>query len=251
MSNKGAYVEPWTRQKNLQKQYNSTDVPDIPELVQLTDDILIDGWHGHYYSLRAKALFCMYYLTACRASEIVKCHELRKSRVQKDIRFSKLGIKKVLYALDEKREPIIDRWSEKHSYEGVRKKEIAFQRVAGRKVMIVRAENRKNPMRSTKRLPIPIELEAPLVRYVIKYLKHLEPEDALFPFGNQRATQIINQTVGFNIHFIRHIRATHLITKYDFNEQSLINFMGWSDSRPAKHYMQFKSSDIVREFYKR
>jgi integrase len=115
---------------------------------------------------------------------------------------------------------------------------------------LIRVENRKNKRRTTKNQPIPIEKEKGIAVFLHRYIKPLQKDALLFPFSSQRATQIINQVSGFNVHFIRHIRATHLVDLYDFNEQALIKFMGWTNSQPATRYIELKSSGIMRQFYK-
>jgi integrase len=240
----------WKRQRALKRKYSHEEVPDIAELVTIINQISIGELHQKYQSLRAKALFAMYYLTGCRVSEITRCEKLRKQRLRKKVKITDDGVRRVLYAIDENKQPIIDKWVEEHDYLGVKKKDIKFRKVDGKRCMLIRTENRKNKDRITKRQPIPIEYEKDIALYIYKFIKYLADDDLLFPFGVKRATQIINVTTGFNIHFIRHIRATHLVTKYDFNDQMLVKFMGWSDSRPAKYYMELKSTDLVRQFYK-
>ena len=240
----------WSRQKQLKKRYKEEDVPDIDELVVIIENIIVQNDVRGKYTKRARALFAMYYLTGCRASEIVRCNKLRKQKIKKNESFDEKGIKRVSYELDESGERIIDRWVKPHDYEGIYKRDIKFERIDGKMCMFIRTENRKNKDKITKRQPIPIDLETEIVFYITDYMENLGHNDLLFPFGVKRATQIINETTGFNIHFIRHIRATHLITKYDFNEQLLIKFMGWTDGRPAKHYMELKSTDVFRQFYK-
>lgn len=251
MVNKGAYVEPWTRQKDLQKRFIDEEVPDIEELVEIIEGIQWEGRSRKFYTKRARALFAMYYLTACRASEIVKTLSLRKQSIVKVSKIEKDGTKRVYYKTDSTGGVHIERWVDEHTYLGIIKKDIQFRKIDGRLCMLVRTENRKNARRKTKRQPIPIDLEMPIVNYITDYTKRIPPNNLLFPFQTKWATQIINKTTDFNIHFIRHIRATHLVTKYDFNEQMLIKFMGWTDGRPAKHYMELKSQDLFRQFYKR
>ena len=248
--NKGTYTQPWSRQKNLLTKYKEEEVPDISELINILEGIKFGKSQPKKQTMQAQALFALYYLTGCRATELVKCMKLRKQKLRKKQFISKEGSKKVVYAVDDFGDLIIDREIVEHNYAGIRKKEIKFTRIDGKQCMIIRTENRKHKQRKTKRLPIPLEYERGIAYFVHAYLRYLEPTDILFPFSNQRATQIINQTTGFNIHFIRHIRATHLVIIYDFNEQALIQYMGWTDSRPAKHYVSLKSSDLFREFYK-
>ena len=206
------------------------DVPDIKELVDIIYSITA---RNPTHEKRNRALFAMYYLTACRVSEITKCPYLRKGR----------------YELIEGYWKIIDTWKEKHDYPGIKKRDITFEVIEEKECMNIRTENRKHKTKTSKKLPIPISLEKDIVKFVKDYIEILQEEDILFPFWPSRATQIINK-VGWNIHFIRHIRATHLVTKYDFNEQLLVKFMGWSNSMPAKNYMELKTRDLFKGFYK-
>ena len=203
----------WKRQRSLQKKY-----VDVPGIKELTDIIYTIAGKNQ---LRDRALFAIYYLTGCRVSEITKCPYLRFARYQKD----------------NESWSIIDTWKEPHDFQGVKKKDITFDMIDDKECMYIRTENRKNKNKITKKQPIPIELEQPIVQYVEDYLNTLQEDDVLFPFWPSRATQIINK-IGWNVHFIRHIRATHLVTLYDFNEQLLVKFMGWSNSLPAKNYME-------------
>lgn len=228
-------LKAWGRQKALHAAFSDTEVPTIEEIKGLIDSIYIGLLHPERQTLRAKALFATYYLTGCRVSEITRTKTLYKQKVERD----KYG-----------RPVALESWQEDHDYVGVRKKEIKIDEIDGKDCLIIRTENRKNKYRTTKRQPIPIDKEKVIVKYLNDYIETLDEDDVLFPFGRSNAIRIIAETTGWNIHFIRHVRATHLITLYDFNEQMLIRFMGWTDSRPAKHYMELKSASLFREFYK-
>lgn len=249
MVNKGEYIEPWSRQKELQKRY-SDDVPDIDELAEIIEGIKYGQINIASQTFRARALVALYYLTAARVSEITRCKSLRRQTLRKKPIIDRHGRKIIVYEVDEFNDPIVDKWDIKHEYIGIRKKDIVLKKIDSKLCMLIRTENRKNKSKLTKRLPIPLGKELTIVSFVIEYLKLLDDEDILFPFTHKRAQQIINDTTGFNVHFLRHIRATHLITKYDFNEQLLVRFMGWTDARPAKHYMELRSHDIFRQFYR-
>ncbi len=224
----------WSRQKELQKKYAYEDVPDIDELKNIIDSINVGKVDIVKQTKRAKALFAMYYLTACRVSEIVKVTNLwKKKYIKEGNKFKEIS-----------KEPI------DHNYPGIKKGEIKFGMEYDKQCMYIRTENRKHKQRTTKRQPIPIELEQPIVEFIKDYIKDIDDDSILFNFKSKRATQIIVDSTDFNVHFIRHIRATHLVTKYDFNEQALIKFMGWTDARPAKNYMELSSKDIFQQFYK-
>ena len=68
----------WYRQDELQKKYQEEEVPSIEELDNITNSINIGKVDQELHTLRARALFIIYYLTACRASEVVETKYLHK-----------------------------------------------------------------------------------------------------------------------------------------------------------------------------
>jgi integrase len=167
---------------------------------------------------RDRALFCFLYLTGARVEEVVR------------------GKKKF----------------------GVKKKDLEVVKIDGKDFLVVSLytlKNRKHPMR---KVPIPIEKEGELVKYVLDYVKNLNSDDYLFPFTKQRAWQIIrfilrkfkkkskNKFMNAN-HYLRHCRLTHLVTIYDFTDQELVKFAGWSSSAPAVVYSHLRFKDLARK----
>lgn len=55
-------------------------------------------------------------------------------------------------------------------------------------------------------------------------------------------------TKPFHPHYLRHCRATHLVEEYDFSDNQLCKFFGWSDPRMAQRYTQ--KADVWRAFLK-
>jgi len=133
--------------------------------------------------------------------------------------------------------------------EGLTKNKLRIEFIDELPALFIRIINRKNRTKKTKKLVIPIEFEMDIYKHIETYLNTLQEEDVLFPFTKRRAIQIINETIGFNAHFIRHIRLTHLITSYDFKEYNLIKFAGWADGRPGKDYIELNIKDMFRAFY--
>lgn len=217
MTRKKRFRRPWDLQKYLQKKYYADEVPDIEEIANIISRIKIGKIDRKLQTLRARALFAVYYLSACRCSEIVAKATGKPS-----------------------------------GFQGLRRGHIKKVYVNDKPFMQIRAKNRKHRTRRTKQLLCPIEFEGKIVKHLVRYLKLFKDNKSrLFPFKNKRAIQIIRESTGFNPHFIRHIRATHLVSIYDFNEQMLVRFMGWTDARPAKAYMELKTRDFARAFYKR
>jgi len=130
----------------------------------------------------------------------------------------------------------------------VKKKDITFQHMRGRAVLLINMPNRKHKLRHFKDIPIPIDKEQVLLELLNQYLKTLSDNDVLFNFGRTRAYQLVRKATGWNNHWLRHLRATHLVLNHDFNEQLLIRFMGWTNSLPAKHYMELRWSDILDKY---
>jgi len=130
----------------------------------------------------------------------------------------------------------------------VKKKNIQLQYKHNRAVMLINMPNRKHRTRHFKDIPIPLDKEGVLIKYLNEYLKTLYMEDILFKFGKIRAYQLIRGATGFNNHWIRHLRLTHLVLNYDFNEQLLVKFAGWTNSLPAKEYMEIRWSDILTKY---
>jgi len=51
--------------------------------------------------------------------------------------------------------------------------------------------------------------------------------------------------LGINPHGFRKLRATHLATKFNFNEVKLVKFFNWADFRPAGAYAKANLEDIM------
>ena len=122
-----------------------------------------------------------------------------------------------------------------------------------RPLLLIDMGNRKNKRSKRKFIPIPMDSsEGDMAQSVIEYARSKEPDDLLFPSTRRMghitrayAWQLVYKHADMNPHFLRHIRLTHLATVYGFPDQLLVQFAGWSDSRPAKHYMSLRWQDIL------
>jgi integrase len=56
-----------------------------------------------------------------------------------------------------------------------------------------------------------------------------------------------NDYWGVAPHYFRHCRLTHMVTEFDFNDQELVKYAGWTDSKPAKWYMSLKTTDLQKK----
>lgn len=125
---------------------------------------------------------------------------------------------------------------------------IGEEKINNRPILVIKMPNEKNKNVHEKALPIPIDLpeNKKMIKMLDIYLKTKEPQEALFEFGSTRAWQILIKH-GFSPHSLRFIRGTHLVTMYSYSEQELIQYMGWSDGRPAKVYIQLRMHDLVNK----
>jgi site-specific recombinase XerD len=170
------------------------------------------------YKERDRALFCFLYLTGARVEEVV------------------MGKKKV----------------------GVKKKDLELVKVGRKDFLVVSLYTLKNRKHPIRKVPIPVKREGVLTKYVLDYVEKLNSENYLFPFTKQRAWQIIrfildkykreskNKFMNAN-HFLRHCRLTHLVTIYDFTDQDLVRFAGWSSSMPAVVYSHLRFKDLAKK----
>lgn len=113
------------------------------------------------------------------------------------------------------------------------------------KCLIITLLNEKNKKRTKKRLPIRIDREKPFIRHIWGFIKDMDLESYIFDFGYSWAYKRLWKATGMNPHFIRHIRMTHLVTRYDFSQTKMIKWSGWTDARPSENYMELRMSDLV------
>lgn len=121
----------------------------------------------------------------------------------------------------------------------------------GKKILLVTLYNEKNRKRKIKKIPIyPItENERILTNYIIEFVNTFgEKEKPLWNISHQRAYKIFLKYLNMNPHFLRHLRLTHLVTDFNFNEHELKMFAGWSDTRPASAYIELRWTDILKKF---
>jgi len=117
-------------------------------------------------------------------------------------------------------------------------------------VVYIRTPNRKNKKRTSKRQPIPLTKEKELYTFLYNYIKNRPENEPIFDICIRRARQLLEKHFKMNPHFIRHIRLSHLVIIYEFNEQALIRYAGWTDGRPAKHYIEMNDKVVFRAFFK-
>lgn len=137
----------------------------------------------------------------------------------------------------------------------VRKENITFITKNNRPIMLIDIPNRKNPTRKRKHIPIMLDgSDNDLAEIIKQYINPLEPGAFLFPssfHGGQkpisaaRAWQILTNASTWPPHWWRHLRLSHLASTYGLPDHHLILYAGWSDSRPAKNYIEMRWTDLL------
>jgi len=217
--------KPWSKQAELDRQR----MPTPEELLTIVRGI------PH---LRVQALVVITYLTGGRITEIVKEKYLRKVIYKKD-EDGKLIKEGNLYAIESVEKKHID-------YPGIIKSDIKYTTLDGRKALIIDMQNRKNKTQKRKQIPLIFDIEFEFMSILEEYLRTLRDKEPLFNFGSRRAYDLLVRHTGFNCHWFRHIRLSHLASIYKMSEFRLERMAGWSDARPAKKYVKMMLEDIWR-----
>lgn len=132
----------------------------------------------------------------------------------------------------------------------LKRENLELTQKAGRHVFIVRLPNRKHKKVKHKEIMIPldVDIERRFVGEVMRYAQNFYQDEELFEFCMNSAYKYCMRKYNMNPHILRGIRATHLAVNYGFNEQELVRFMGWTDSRPARFYVTLRSTDFLKFF---
>ncbi len=191
-------------------------------------------------NIRDKCLFVILYITAARIEEVVRRKVIRWGK--KNVRLINHGKSKNASIQDYTKKRIL------REEPGMVRSDITIEKFGDRKVLLFRIRNLKNKQKdsTTKLIPFPLdtEINKKFARVITLYYPTLYADEELFPIGSRRAEQIIAKA-GFNPHFIRSCRLTHLVRYHNFSDQKLKAFAGWTDSRPAKHYIKIRWEDLV------
>jgi len=230
--------KPWAKQRVLEKQ----DIPSQQEVYDMACS---------YGDLLEQGYYIVSYLTAGRCSEIRPCDKLGKNIYKRKIVIDEhTGAEKSVIVRNKNNSPMIERTEIiPHNYPGILKKDLTFDKIKDKDVLIIAMENRKNKKFTKKRLPIPIHKEQKFVDLLMRYVDSLPyPESPLFPNITAKKSAKIMGKVGWNPHWARDVRLSHLVTIYDFNAFLLKKFAGWSSIKPAERYIRLSLKDMVVNF---
>jgi len=82
-----------------------------------------------------------------------------------------------------------------------------------------------------------------LVHPIMDLMRGKEDEDILIPMYRMKIYRILMKEFGFNPHFFRALRATHL-SQLGYSAHQLKHFFGWSSISPSDYYVGLNTEDL-------
>ena len=189
-----------------QKYIRKEKIPGVNDIISIAKSVRND---------RNRCLFVLTYLTAGRLQELVRYKG----------RYKKKG-------------------EERSS---IRRDDIKIEERMGRSILLINLRNEKHLKKHRKNIPVPLDISENQVFFslISGYLDTLEKDEELFSIGYKRGYVILSKINRWNPHWLRHIRLTHLVTIYNYREHQLMLYAGWSDNRPARHYLELRWEDLL------
>jgi len=117
---------------------------------------------------------------------------------------------------------------------------------------------RKNPTLRFKKAYIkldPSDMYYPLFEIIDKYLDSLtneekmNPETPLFKIQYGTLRKNLKKYLNWNPHYIRHLRASHLVQYHNFNDLDLRDFFGWITGDMPTRYTHQSSEQLRKKLF--
>ena len=117
------------------------------------------------------------------------------------------------------------------------------------KVKLLTEKNRFNTERI---IPIPKQAEPEGAALLLSLIQNKEDNNLLFnsPPGILKSSwmRVIRRDFNYEYdvapHYFRHCRLTHMVTRFNYDSHQLVKYAGWTDERPAKHYVHLRTEDL-------
>tara|TARA_Y100000310_G_C20664283_1_gene806577 strand:+ start:1814 stop:2437 length:624 start_codon:yes stop_codon:yes gene_type:complete len=132
---------------------------------------------------------------------------------------------------------------------GLTKQRIIFEGYKGKQFMVIKLRNQKAKQNSKRWKVIPINMDHPidgqLTKHIVEFLEYKDDMDPVFYIGTCMAARVVVRHIGFNPHWLRHTRLTHLSHKRRYSDQELMRIAGWTDARMSSTYVMTRWQDIA------
>ena len=128
------------------------------------------------------------------------------------------------------------------------KKQLGAQTVNGIKFLCIFGLHTLKGRTVKKRtIYIRIDTEKFFCDIINEYCLQIGEDEPLFKMQRVQAWGIVNKWTTYFPHYFRHLRATHLVTMYKFNNTQLKEFFGWSNSNLADFYVRLHGEDLAHK----
>lgn len=135
----------------------------------------------------------------------------------------------------------------------MQKHQVETQEVNGKTILLFKNRPILKKRKYGKQIPlqtVPIyyDQEPELCGTILYYVESLPKRDTpLFEFSRQKAWVLIRKVIGeeYCVHWLRHSRVTDMVLRKRWNEQTIVKFLGWSDSRQFGHYTHLRWQELA------
>jgi hypothetical protein len=214
----------WSRHLEL----INSPLPDLPETIEMIKSIKNPA---------VSACVAVIYLTGSRVSEVLKYKHYKTKREEPGIQRKDIYVDESMGELD-------------------------YGEFMGPKAIIIRTRVLKIPESRLKKHPnmrwkktfIDCQNKhyLELIKLIDEHITSMDnrsPEAELFTFCYQYLTKVLSNTLGWNPHFIRHLRASHLVKYHEFLDTDLRDFFGWVSGEMPSRYTHSSEERLKAKLY--
>lgn len=107
----------------------------------------------------------------------------------------------------------------------------------------------RDPYMSVRTVPVNALKYKRFLEFIFEYIhaEEKKKDDPLFTETERTFRKKVNYWIGTTVHYLRHLRSTHLVTVHNYTDQDLKNFIGWKDTRPASTYVHLNPDHLARK----
>lgn len=131
--------------------------------------------------------------------------------------------------------------------EGIRKDQFYKEDDAeGHKYIIIRGLRVLKTRKVTyRKVPISLEHNEEIWKFVANYLNQLEYDQTLFKFNRQWGWVIVKEATGLFPHALRDMRVPDLVRTEGWRDSDRVKFIGWKTRSMLEHYDSIDVADLM------
>jgi len=195
-------------------------------------------------------IITLYYATAARVTEVIGRKELKKFNY-----YHKLDPKDLTKKTRLKK-PI--GWQTYKAIKPLTKDKITIEdieqeifikgkkHILKRKVLLIELFNEKAKSRDLrhKKLPLPFDTHKDIIDIILTNIEKIPYGKPVVSLPYHKIWRLMSK-YELNPHLLRHYRLTHLCINHRYDSFKLQLYAGWTDIKPAKHYIQMAWSSLL------